>query len=209
MGPRGSQGDTGPPGKPGKDGKIGPVGPPGPIGQAGPPGKSGPPGIEGKPGPAGPPGPPGKSGMTGPPGKDGKDGKDGEDGQMGPPGPAGPPGFVNIFEQVQFDLGEASLESKKSKEVTNITTIMTDPNVERTIISFVNSGNGKNKVLIDATYLKVDIKNVQITIVYHDGESMNVLKPIATKMHGQQYKISFSVGTSIKGVGTMTIRFLQ
>lgn len=86
-----------------------------------------------QPGPAGPMGPAGPAGAPGPAGPAGPAGIRGPQGPMGPPGPAGAPGLRGALpsdgswrsvENVQFEQGQAALQSKCGDKLSKLVTWM-------------------------------------------------------------------------------------
>jgi hypothetical protein len=105
----GPQGPTGPPGP---QGATGPVGPQGPQGDTGPQGPQGAAGATGPAGPQGPQGDTGPQGPQGPAGATGPQGPQGPVGNTGPQGPQGPAGtspFVQVGNDVYYDIGRVAV----------------------------------------------------------------------------------------------------
>ncbi len=212
-GPSGSNGEKGKPGIRGAKGEKGEKGEKGDRGARGEKGNPGRPGDSGEIGDKGDTGEKGDKGEPGVKGEKGERGDKGEHGEKGETGAKGEDGKlivkdsdIRISELVNFDLSAAS--STGEKQVSNQTILMMDLGIEKSVVSFNNTGNGINQVIINTTGMRRPVQSIKATINYQRSHSFVTLNPTIKKsLDANIFEIVFQLVNKVDGVGHLTIIF--
>jgi hypothetical protein len=86
---------------------------------------------------------------------------------------------------------------------------MLDPVCLRSVVTFSNSGEGKNTILVDTSHMSTKVSGIVPMIVYSTGRNLVTLTPSAKITNPNMFEIKFTINEHVDGLGTLSIRFLQ